>query len=276
MVDCYYQMQDNRIRAAGQIREMRRTEEPHAVLTWFDTNSARLENYVKLALKRYAESQHMGKWALNVCGIGPVISAGLLAHIDINKAPTVGHIWAFAGLDPTKKWEKGQKRPWNPALKTLCWKIGESFVKVSGNEKAFYGKLYIERKLQEIERNDNGEYAEQAKAAISVKRFGDDTQAKAWCSGCFPKGTVSRMGALEQSKRAEFLKSIKGEPGSGVNMLPPAHIHARATRWVVKIFLAHWHAEAFRKAFGKEPPVPYVVAHLGHTHIIEAEATNPD
>ena len=33
-----------------------------------------------------------------------------------------------------------------PDLKELCWKIGESFVKVKGNPADIYGKIYEERK----------------------------------------------------------------------------------------------------------------------------------
>lgn len=248
LVDCYYQMQENRIRADGQIRSMDnpkgdKPREPHAVLGWYSNNSMRLENMVRSALSAYSRSQHMGRWAMAVKGIGPVLSAGLLAHIDINQAPTVGHIWRFAGLDPTSKWGKGQKRPWNAALKVICWKIGESFVKVSGHDDAFYGKLYLERKAEEVKLNEAGQYKDQAEAALKAKDFGDDTKAKA----------VYLTGKL-----------------------PPAHIHARAKRWTTKIFLAHWHAEAFRKAFDKEPPVPYVVAHLGHAHLIEPPASPVD
>ena len=110
-------------------------------------------------------------------GTGPrlwalAIAAGFLAHIDIERAPTVGHIWRFAGLDPTQKWEKKTKRPWNADLKTLCWKLGESFVKVKGNENDIYGKVYEARKAQEVLRNEAGELADQAADVLKNKRIG--------------------------------------------------------------------------------------------------------
>ena len=122
LVDTYYQMQRNRIRASGQVRAMK--SEPHEVLSWLEANSDSLEGQVGLALAAYARANHMGQWAMQVKGVGPVIAAGLLAYIDIEKAPTVGHIWSFAGLNPNAKWEKGQKRPWNGDLKVLLWKAG--------------------------------------------------------------------------------------------------------------------------------------------------------
>jgi intein/homing endonuclease len=121
LVDSYYLMQDGRIRASGQIRSMERApeQEPHGILTWLMTQLENLEGQVKSALFVYDKSKDMGRWLMSIYGIGPVITAGLLAHIDWTK-PTVGHIWRFAGLDPTSKWVKGERRPWNASLKTLC------------------------------------------------------------------------------------------------------------------------------------------------------------
>src|SRR5574337_629217 len=129
LVDAYYMMQDDRKRSHNQVRAMGESAEPNSVIAWLATQSTTLENQIKRALDQYTEGHAMGSWMRSIHGIGPVLSAGLLAHIDIAQAPTVGHIWRFAGLDPTTKWEKGQKRPFNAKLKTLCWKIGQSFMK---------------------------------------------------------------------------------------------------------------------------------------------------
>lgn len=228
LVDSYYQMQDNRKRAAGQIRSVK--DEPHAVLEWLENNASYLENQIKAALACFAESQHMGKWAMSVHGIGPVIAAGLLAHIDITKAPTVGHIWRFAGFDPTSKWEKGQKRPHNAKLKQVCFFIGECFIKVKASDKDYYGKLYDQRKAYESAKNEAGEYAEQAAAIL-------------------------------KSRPTHAQKAIYKE-----GKLPPGQLHARARRYMVKQFLSDWHAESYRNHFKTEPPLPYPIAILGHAH----------
>lgn len=232
LVDSYYLQQENRLRCDGQIRAM--SAEPHGVIAWFSERNAALENQMRLALKRYAESQPMGRWALAVVGIGPVIAAGLLAHIDITKAPTVGHIWRYAGLDPTSVWKKGEKRPHNAALKVLCWKAGESFVKVSGKEEALYGRLYLERKALEAQKNEAGDYA--AEAAKVLQRMPGHAQKAVYATGKLPAG----------------------------------HLHARAKRWAVKLFLAHWHEAAYRAHFQCDPPKPYAISHLGHAHEIKA------
>lgn len=231
LVDSYYVMQDQRIRADNQVRSM--GEEPHDILTWFSTQSTTLEKQLKGALDVYSGSHPMGPWLRGIKGIGPVIAAGLLAHIDINKAPTVGHIWRYAGLDPTSKWGKGEKRPWNASLKVLCWKAGESFVKVSGKDDAVYGHLYKKRKEQEIAANEAGKFADQAAAALVAKKIRKETDAyKAYSIG----------------------------------KLPPDHIHSRAKRYAVKQFLSDLHAEMYRTILKTEAPLPYPIAILGHGH----------
>jgi Transposase IS116/IS110/IS902 family. len=67
------------------------------------------EESVKKILDVYTSADPVGRWIRSIPGLGPYIAAGLLALIEIEKAPTVGHIWRFAGLDPTMKWSPGQK-----------------------------------------------------------------------------------------------------------------------------------------------------------------------
>lgn len=237
LVDAYYIMQEDRKRSFNQVRALDETKEPHAVLAWLADNSRRMEAWIKGALDVYSDASPVGLWSKSVVGIGPVIAAGLLAHIDIEKAPTVGHIWSFAGLDPNQQWKKGERRPWNAQLKTLCWKIGESFVKVSGKEDAVYGRVYAKRKALEMQKNERGEYREQAEAKLAKFKIGKSTEAYAHYSA---------------------------------GRLPPAHIHARAKRYAVKLFLAHWHDVAYRDRHGQPPPMPYAIAQLGHAHVISA------
>ena len=235
LVDAYYIWQEDRKRTNNQVRALGEGAEPHSVIRWAADQADVLENQVKRALDRYTDSRVPGRWAKSIVGIGPIIAAGLLAHIDITKAPTVGHIWRFAGLDPTVTWDKHAKRPWNASLKTLCWKIGESFVKVSNRDDDVYGHVYQDRKLYEQARNERGELAEQAAAKLQRFKIGKDTEAyKAYSAG----------------------------------RLPPAHIHARAKRYATKLFLAHYFTVAYETEYGRPPPKPYVIEHLGHVNYI--------
>ena len=239
LVDTYYQMQENRKRAANQLRALTEAKEPSGVVEWLQKNNRFLENQIKAALLAYSESQPMGRWAMSHIGIGPVISAGLLAHIDMDRCPTYGHLWSFAGLttgfNMPVKWEKGQKRPWNAALKTLCWKASDCFVKFSGHDDCFYGHLYAGYKTGLIAKND----------ALGFKTAADE-------------------GAKRVGKTTEAWKSYS------IGKLPDGHIHARAMRYTVKIFLSHWWEEAYMQKFQKPAPSPYPIAHLNHVHLIKS------
>lgn len=293
LVDMYYQIQKQRTASANQIREITKTDEPFGLLGWFYENTYLLEKEIKKALHEYVKEHPVGKWLDSVTGIGPVLAAGLLAHIDITKAPTVGHIWSYAGLDPDRKWlgkekskvladniigksktiteehliqlsnesrwsveylnkarDKNDKlcktelvkkmafRPWNASLKTLAWKLGQSFVKVSGKENDMYGKIYKLRKQYEINKNEQFAYKDQAEYALKHKKIDKKTEAfKAYSQGKLPLG----------------------------------HIQQRAERYASKIFLSHLHHVWYKHHYGVEPPKPYAIAILGHAHYIEPQ-----
>lgn len=355
LVDLYYQIQEYRIASQGQQRSLFDTDEPNAAIGFMAKEMHRLEQTIAAMLDKYSLSEPtgMGAWARGIVGIGPVIAAGLVAHVDVSHCQTAGSLWRFAGMDPTMEWtgraaaaelmkaafdvertdaaamcwigralnrhvsdlyvaagaeevsrdeamkvlraqgvsseqiQQGNelypihtdnlinhvcewvgidawqvygtlydgvkidknalrkhisRRPWNARLKTLCWKIGESFVKTSGNDKGFYGKVYLKRKEYELQRNANGELADQAQAKLDRYKIGTGTDAYA----AYKNG-----------------------------MLPPAHIHARAKRYAVKLFLSHYWEEAYRRHFKHEPPLPYPIAFLGHAHKIDAPELRP-
>jgi len=276
LVDQYYMIQEARKRGANQERALGKTEEPNLVLNWVRGTMETMEAEIKKALTYYltVEQSGMGRWACDVVGVGPILSAGLLAHIDITKVQTVGGIWRFAGLDPTAKWAKGSKRPWNAALKVICWKIGQSFEKVSNNPDSQYGELYKKRKAYEWERNLSGELAEQAKQGAA--RVGAATKSHIWYAGkvspSYVRGVLNELEQQDDDDEggAPELGAIKPtQVGDEQPMLNPGHIRSRALRWTVKLFLSHWFEEAYRRQYKKEPPEIYSIAMLKHAHKIE-------
>jgi hypothetical protein len=236
LVDTYYQLQDYRLASMGQLRSDGENNDcAMEIITWLADQMETLENQIKGALDKYSMSHPAGVWARSIIGIGPVLAAGLLAHIPLDKTPKVANLWSYAGLNPEMKWEKATIRPYNAKLKVLCWKISESFKKCSSNPNDIYGKLYIERKQLETDRNDAGQYAEQAANILKVKKFSKTTEAYKW---------------LSQGK------------------LPPAQIMARAQRYAVKRFLSHYWDVLYTVETGKEPPLPYAIAILGHVDMM--------
>lgn len=357
LVDMYYRFQHHRIDLNAQVRALIEAERPGLVAQHFAHQMTSLERQMTSVLDAFSMSTEVGRWSRSVTGVGPVIAAGLMAYIDIERAPTAGAIWRYAGLDPTLKWhgrvagrelvdsafdveftdagamywlakatdrrttslysaamnieapsvqqacravseEAGvtysvaealfvqrpihvdnaidyaceqlsldprsvyevlyrgvkvdrqavrsylAKRPWNGNLKVLCWKLGDSFVKQSGRERAFYGRLYRERKDREIRFNEEGKFKAQAEETLSTKRIQDPLTRAIYEAG----------------------------------LLPPGRLDLRARRWTVKIFLAHWHDVAYRDHFQKPPPKPWVFEWGGaeHTHMIEVPQDGDD
>jgi len=236
LVEVYYTIQEHRKAVANRVRELAESKEPHRVIAWLHDQNETLEKQIGRALDSWTDTIPPARWAKSITGIGAVISAGLAAHIEITRCSTVGRIWRFAGLDPTQEWEKGKRRPWNAALKCLCWRIGESFVNVSGREDDFYGHLYLQRMKQEKEANDAGKFADQARGKLERCNIGRDSEDFGWYSA---------------------------------GKLPPAHIQSRAKRWAVKLFLAHYHHVAWTLATGTEPARPYAISILNHTDFIK-------
>jgi hypothetical protein len=235
LVDLYYARQADRIAAGNQVAALSKASEPHAAIAYVQATMLRLEKDISSMLDAYTrtEATGMGAWARSVTGVGPVLAAGLLAHLDITRAQTVGAWWRFGGLDPTVVWERGQKRPWNASLKLIYWKLGMSFQKTCNRPTDVYGHLYVQRKAYEQARNERGELADQAAAALKKLRKEDTVAKKAYLQG----------------------------------KLPPGHIDARARRYAVKQFLADYHAVAYEKHHGTPPPLPYPISHLGHVHL---------
>jgi hypothetical protein len=294
LVDIYYQMQESRKALANQERSLARSnpcpqcsaipgkacvdsqgqvirkavhterlQEPHLAISFFYGQFDMLEKQIVQALDAYSNSEKLGVWARSNVGIGPVLAAGLLAHIDISRAPTAGRIWRFAGLDPSIKWEKGQKRPYNADLKVLCWKIADSFKKQSGREGCFYGQLYLQRKEFELKRDEQ--------VGPPIPR---DTLTKSQLGAIIHEqgGVLINDSVLvggNAQAAAASLRERNITDGDLIKIyksghLPAGRLDLRAMRWAVKLFLAHYQEVGYTIETGSPPVDPYPLAYLGH------------
>ena len=110
-------------------------------------------------------------------------------------------------------------------------------MKVSGRDGAVYGQVYAARKEREIARNEMLEFKEQAEEKLRTTNIGKTTEA--------------------------YQHYSQGK-------LPPAHLHMRAKRYAVKLFLSHWHHVAFEEQYGVPPERPYILTQPEHSqHFIE-------
>lgn len=234
LVDLYYRTQEHRIALGNQVSSLSKAGRPTSVVEHFHSQLSMLERQVTSTLEAWTDSYPAGVWAKSQVGIGAVLAAAAIAKIDVNRAKTAGGVWRYFGLDPSVKWEKGSKRPWDADAKVLAWKIGDSFVKVSGRTDAFYGKVYRDRKEYEVARDLSGGNAKTAAETLVTKNFKDKPTREIYESG----------------------------------HLPPGRLDLRARRYAAKLFLAHLWEVMYREEFGCEPPMPYPIAHLGHVHHI--------
>jgi len=233
LVDAYYQIQEHRIAMQAQAQSLQKNDEPNAYMSYIGAQQEMLEEQIKKALGAYAKAQPAGKWAMSVCGIGPIISAGLLAYINPDEYQYIGSVLRFGGYDSSITWEKGEKRPWAAGLKVLFFKIGESFIKVQNRDSDFYGKFYRKWKDVYLWRNERGEHAKAAEAKLEKFKIGKTTEAyKAYSQG----------------------------------QLPPAHIHARARRKAVQLFISHFCQVQWESHHKKPFPRPWVFVHPDRPH----------
>jgi len=233
LVDTYYATQRDRIRTGNRFKRTLVDAEPNALISHIFKQHKTQEETIAVSLDVYTANHPIGQWLRSNVGIGPVLAAGLIGYIPIEKSRYAGQLWSFAGLNPMVTWQKGQKRPWNANLKVLCWKIGESFVKNqrgNGNERT-YGQYYAQRKMFEVSRNERGLNAATAKELLAKFDWKDDTVAKA--------------------------KLLEGKLSDG-------HIHARSKRFAVKLFLSHMHEVWWTHKFGERPELCYAIGKLGH------------
>ncbi len=232
LVSDYYFCQEMRKRADMQIRHLgdKVSVANAPVLQWTANQAAEWEKAVQFALGQYAKASRVGFWMLEQYGVGPVIAAGMLAHLDIERAPTAGHFWSFSGLNPAQKWEKGQKRPYNAEMKQLCYHLGECIKRTYKAKNSFYGPIYASRKKFVQERNETGHNAERAKTFRTTS--------------------------------AEVRKKL------AAGMLPDGNLDRQACNYVAKIFLSHLHAVMYWDRYNQPPPKPFAISILGHAHEI--------
>lgn len=238
LVANYYASQDARKRCDMQLRHLGDSAhaELEALLRWTADANAVMEGQVARALQKYAEASQIGLWMLSLHGVGPILAAGFLAHLDVTQTETAGGFWAFAGLAAgTQKWERGEKRPWNAALKQLSFHFGECIKRTSNHPDSFYGAFYRERKALLVERNQAGKYAERAK--------------------------------IYTTKSAEVKRTL------ATGKLPDGNLDRQACNITAKMFLSHLHALMHWHHYGKVPAKPFAISVLGHAHEVKVPNT---
>lgn len=233
VVSDYYAAQEARKRADMQLRHLgdKASQGNFPLLNYTANVNVEVERTILKGLQKFAEASTVGRWILAQHGVGPVIAAGMLAHLDITRAPTAGHFWSYSGQNPAQEWKAGEKRPYNAAMKQLVFHLGECVKRTYKSPNSFYGALYRSRKDLLEARNETGFNAERAKIFVT--------------------------------KSAEVRATLK------LGKLPAGNLDRQACNFAAKIFLSHLHAVMYWDHYGKAPPKPFGIAILGHAHEIK-------
>ncbi len=241
LVGMYFDMQKLRVGARNKEAAHERGSDLRAdplLITIMKERLREIEKQCEKSMQRYAESSLLGRWCMSHVGISHVLTSAFLAHLDVTHpgVKSAGSFMKFAGMiDPQLlKWGKGQRRPYNAALKQVCYLLGECLKKVSNHEGSFYGRMYKERKIKEDQWNAEGKNKERALAMLAEARAKgwriSEEQAEVWATGKIQKTGCDR----------------------------------RACRYAVCFFLSHYHHVAYEIAFGKPPAMPWIIAHGEH------------
>ena len=148
IVNQYYDIQHMRLEAENQVRAIKQGKaegDEEFIREVIIKRLTDTEKEIKKYCQKKVKEEDIYEWLGSVKGIGPVLASGLIAYIvDPERYKDPSHLWAYAGLHvidgKAVKRAKGQKANWNSKLKTLCWLVGESFVKQKAGSK--YRDLY--------------------------------------------------------------------------------------------------------------------------------------
>ena len=188
LITRYYQIQEHRIKLSNQIFQLKEAKQEIEPFNNYYERFYEIEKDMAKYMEGEIKNHIMYDWLKEVKGIGPIISCALVSTIDIRKARHASSVWKLAGLDVasdgqgrSRKKEhleefeyidsKGKKKKkmgitFNPFLKNICWKIGESFVKSKGHYREIYddSRKFYDKKFPKEE-------TIKSKSGVKYKRY---------------------------------------------------------------------------------------------------------
>lgn len=203
-------------------------------------DTAKTEIRYKGLMDQYLENEKLWyMWLSKIRGISSVLGSNLLKNFGYcENYQYVSSLWRHCGYDPdgAKGRHKGETISYNPKLKTLIWKIGDSFIKQRTPVYRGIYDLEKERQMHMLNNILDGLTDEEKK---NLKKMKKRQEKRDFISGFNPKAPVSLLNA-----------------------------DMRARCKMVKIFLQHYYLIG-RKLKDISVSEPYAFEKLGHKHYIE-------
>lgn len=148
LVEDYYDIQRLRIDVQGRLRAYHDGVSEQEIVFIKESvlgTLLKIENDVSNYILRQVKNENVWvEWLKGVKGIGHILAGGLISLIgDTSQFATISKLWRYAGLavaedGKAERRKRGEKIRYNPHLKVLCWKIGESIVKSKGGYRELY------------------------------------------------------------------------------------------------------------------------------------------
>lgn len=114
-----------------------------------------MEHQAVLNLQRLMRKHPLGPWVKGQKGVGEKQAARLLGvigdpywHSAENRPRTVSELWAYCGLKPGQKRQRGTQANWSTEAKTRAYLIAEACLKAQGP----YAEVYYQRKAHTEDR----------------------------------------------------------------------------------------------------------------------------
>ncbi len=219
--------------------------------------SRKNENKYKNLMDEYIQTEPIFfEFLQYIKGISTILSANMIKNFGYcERYEHISSLWKHVGMHVVEgfapKREKGKTLDFNPKLRTLVWKISDSFVK---QRTPYYREVYDAEKTRLA---NIGVFETDISNRIKGDLLGEDI------------GKMKAEARITAANFPKILKLKKGETKIKI-MLSKGHIEARARRKMVKLFLSHYWLMA-RKL--KKLPIsePYVIEKLGHSHFTTPE-----
>ena len=245
LVSSYYEIQKLRIQNNNRMKMLERDYEisESQAEDYHDTVIKALiktEKDIEKRVRKFVRSQHIyARWiGPHVKGVAEVLAGAMMSGIeDIGRFANVAKLWKYCGVGinddgSIQKRKRGEKINYSPFLKTACWKIGESFVKTG--DRGYYGSMYQKYKADELRKLTKQGYT------------------------VLPSDDVKK-------KIEEAQKKDKDATYESLKMFSQGHIHNRAKRKTVKLFLSHlW--SVWREMEDLPITKPYIIANEPEKH----------
>ena len=297
LVDGYYAMQKPRVRMSNQLSAGDRgTDTPmFPVLARLHSHTESIEGHIRGLLQAFAEARPVGQWMLSLYGVGPVLSAGILAHFDIREAHRPSAFWRYAGLDPTVEWLGPEQ-----AKAFVADVLGRKSGDIAESDIAMVA-LPLKRKPEKLLHlfdvlGKDGEPLPMTVGSlvkvVSVRPWNQTAKVLTWkLADCMVR-FAGREECYYGHRYLEFKERevMRNEAGNFAGQahrimqekpnhkqvatyregrLPDGHVDMRARRRVSKLFLLHLWLVWWELEFGEKPPI-------GHLDVDGTGATPED